>query len=202
MKPKIVALLGSPLPEGNTSKILKKAIEGAKKAGCEVIMVDVPSLELSSCREMYYCREQKTCIMEDDMGPMYPLLKSMDGLIIATPVMTMGVPGHLKSFIDRCQVFYCAKYERKDSLIPKEKRKTRKTLLISISGMNLPNNFDGIKITMQAFCDILDCSLADELLIRDMDNKIDLDRYPDLMKEAFEKGFNLGTTIEKSLNQR
>ena len=191
MKPKMLALLGSPLPEGNTAKRLKQAIAGAEKAGCEVTVIDVPSLEFSSCREMYYCREQSSCIMEDDVGEIYPLLQSMDSLIIATPVMTMGIPGHLKSLMDRCQVFYCAKYERKNSIIPKEKRKTRRALLLSISGMNLPNNFDGIKISVKAFCDIIDCKLSDELLIRDMDNKVDLDRYPDLMKEGFDKGFAL-----------
>ncbi len=195
MKPQILALLGSPLPEGNTAKLLKKAIAGAEKAGCEVTLIDVPSLEFSSCREMYYCKEQSSCIMEDDMGQIYPLLRNMDSLIIATPVMTMGIPGHLKSFMDRCQVFYCAKYERKAPLIPKEKRKTRKTLLLSISGMNLPNNFDGIKISTLAFCDILDCRLADELLVRDMDNKVDLDRYPDILQQAFEKGFALGAAL-------
>jgi multimeric flavodoxin WrbA len=198
MKPQVLALLGSPLPEGNTAKLLKQAIAGAEKAGCEVTLIDVPSLEFSSCREMYYCKEQGSCIMEDDMKKMYPLLKSMDSLIIATPVMTMGIPGQLKSFFDRCQVFYCAKYIRSDPLIPKEKRKSRKTLLLSISGMNLPNNFDGIKISTLAFCDILDCRLADELLIRDMDNKVDLDQYPDLLKEAFDKGFALGSALTKN----
>mgnify|MGYP001767127127 CR=1 FL=1 len=64
--------------------------------------------------------------------------------------------------------------------------------------MNLPNNFDGITITTQAFCDIIDCQLSDELLIRDMDNKVDLDRYPDLMQEAFDKGFNLGKRLTNS----
>ncbi|MDD3574308.1 flavodoxin family protein [Methanospirillum sp.] len=195
MKPKILALLGSSLPEGNTAKLLKQAIKGAEKAGCEVTLIDVPSLELSSCRQLYYCKQQSSCIMEDDMNSVYPLLKTMDSLIIATPVMTMGVPGHLKSLMDRCQVFYYAKYERKESLIPKEKKKTRKTLLLSISGMNLPDIFDGIKNSTIAFCDIIDCKLADELLIRDMDNKVDLDRYPDLMKEAFDKGFVLGSAL-------
>ncbi|MDD1723711.1 MAG: flavodoxin family protein, partial [Methanospirillum sp.] len=137
MKPLILALLGSPLPEGNTSKLLNKAISGAEDAGCTVTRVDVPSLDLSSCREIYFCREQASCIQEDDMQRIYPLIRDMDSLIVATPVMTMGIPGHLKSFIDRCQVFYCAKYERKSPLVAKEKRKTRRTLLLSISGMNL-----------------------------------------------------------------
>jgi len=28
-----------------------------------------------------------------------------------------------------------------------------------------------------------------------MDNKVDLDRYPDLMKEGFDKGFALGSAL-------
>jgi multimeric flavodoxin WrbA len=199
MKPQILALLGSPLPEGNTAKLLKKAIAGAEKAECEVTLIDVPSLDFTSCREMYYCREQSSCIIEDDMQQIYPRLRTMDGMIIATPVMTMGIPGHLKSFMDRCQVFYCAKYIRNASLVPKEKQKKRKALLISISGMNLPENFDGIKISTLSFCDILDCRLFDELLVRDMDHKVDLERYPELLQEAFDKGFALGSALVHSL---
>ncbi|PKL60684.1 MAG: NADPH-dependent FMN reductase, partial [Methanomicrobiales archaeon HGW-Methanomicrobiales-4] len=41
-------------------------------------------------------------------------------------------------------------------------------------------------------CDIIDCRYDDELLIRDMDHKVDLDQFPDLMNEAYQKGFRLG----------
>jgi multimeric flavodoxin WrbA len=192
MRPIIVALLGSPLPEGNTSKLMRKAVVGAEKAGCEVRIINVPDLGFSACREFYFCRDNETCIMEDDASALYPLFREMDGLIIATPVMTMGIPGHLKSFMDRFQVFYCAKYERKNRLVTKEKRQKRRTLLLSISGMNLPNNFDGVKLSTESFCDIIDCRYDDELLVRDMDNKVDLDRFPDLLEEAYQKGFRLG----------
>ena len=137
MKPQIVALLGSPLAEGNTAKLLKKTVAGTEAAGCDVQGIHVPELELSACREHYFCKNNTTCQMEDDVTPMYPIFQGMDSLIIATPVMTMGIPGHLKSFMDRFQVFFCAKYVRKDRLVEKEKRKKRKTLLLSISGMNL-----------------------------------------------------------------
>jgi putative NADPH-quinone reductase len=192
MKPQIIALLGSPLPEGNTAKLLEKSVSGATEAGCSVRVIQVPDLEFSSCREYFFCRENDTCMMEDDVSGLYPVFRDMDSLIIATPVMTMGIPGHLKSFIDRFQVFYCAKYERKNRLVLKEKRAIRRTLLLSISGMNLPNNFDGVKLTIEAFCDIIDCKYDDELLIRDMDHKTDLSRYPDLLDEAYQKGFRLG----------
>lgn len=192
MKPQIIALLGSPLAEGNTAKLLKKAVIGAEDAGCDVRIIHVTELSLTACREFYFCREHETCMMEDDVSALYPAFREMDSLIIATPVMTMGIPGHLKSFMDRFQVFYCAKYERKDRLVSKEKRKIRRTLLLSISGMNLPENFDGITLSTRSFCDVIDCRYDDDLLIRDMDHKINLDQFPDLLDLSYQKGFRLG----------
>jgi len=192
MKPIIVALLGSPLSQGNTAKLLDKAVSGAERSGCEVRVINVPDLELSACREFYFCRENETCMIEDAVSSLYQLFREMDSLIIATPVMTMGIPGHLKSFMDRFQVFFCAKYKRKARLVTKEKRQRRRTLLLSISGMDLPDNFDGVKISVQSFCDVIDCRYDDELFIRDMDTRVDLDRYPDLLDESFQKGFRLG----------
>jgi len=193
MKPVLAALLGSPLPEGNTALLLDKAIKGARDAGCEVRRIDVPELGFTACREFYFCKNHDQCMMEDDMNEMYALFKEIDGLIIATPVMTMGVPGALKAFMDRFQVFFCAKYIRKDRLVPAEKRKHRRTLLISISGLNLPNNFDGIRLYSESFCDVIDCKIADELYVRDMDNKKDLMLYPELLQESYTKGKELGS---------
>lgn len=195
MNPIIVALLGSPLPEGNTAKLLKKAVKGAEDSGCTVRVIHVPDLELSACREFYFCKDHESCMIEDSVSDLYPLFREMDSLIIATPVMTMGIPGHLKSFMDRFQVFFCAKYMRKAGLVEKEKRKRRRTLLLSISGMNLPHNFDGVKISTESFCDVIDCRYDDELFIRDMDNKIDLDQYPELLEESYQKGFRLGKLL-------
>lgn len=200
MKPVIAAILGSPLPEGNTALLLEQAISGAQDSGCEVIKIDVPSLAISACRENYFCRNNPDCLLEDDMKSYYPLFQNLDSLIIATPVMTMGVPGALKSFMDRFQVFYYAKYERKQRLVTLEKRKRRKTLLISISGMNLPENFDGIRLSALSFCDVIDCKLADELYIRDMDNKKDLHLFPDILAEAYQKGKRLGDQVIQSMD--
>lgn len=198
MKPRIIALLGSPLPEGNTAKLLNKAIAGAESAGAEVKKISVPDLEFSACREFYFCRENEACIMEDDLSPLLAEFREMDSLILATPVMTMGIPGHLKSFMDRFQVFFCAKYIRKSRLVTKEKRAHRRTLLLSICGMNLPNNFDGVKISVDSFCDVIDCRCDDELLIRDMDTKQDLNRYPEILDEAYQKGVRLAGLLTGS----
>ena len=156
MPPTILALMGSPLPHGNTAKLLEQAVKGARDAGCLVEVVDVPSLEFGPCMELFYCKTHETCEQIDEVTPYYEKMQNASGVIIATPIMTFGIPGKLKSFIDRFQVFYMGKYERKQSFISPEQRKIRKGLFISIAGMNVPNVFDGAKLTVLAFFDIVD----------------------------------------------
>ena len=195
MAGKIIGLLGSPLTEGNTAQLLDRALKGAEDAGCEVEKIVVVNLDFQACQEMMFCKEHETCIMDDDMQAMYPKLRGMDGLIVATPVMTMGIPGKLKSFIDRFQVFFMAKYVRKKPLISKEKKKERKGLFICISGMNIPEVFVGAKLTVKAFFDIIDCQYSDELLISDMDTIKDIQAQPALLEAAYKKGFALGKSL-------
>ena len=65
---------------------------------CSVEKIVVTNLDFQPCMEMMFCKEHETCIMDDDMQAMYQKFRKMDSLIIATPVMTMGVPGKLKLF--------------------------------------------------------------------------------------------------------
>ncbi len=195
MAGKIIGLLGSPLTEGNTARLLDRALKGAEDAGCKVEKIVVVNLDFQACQEMMFCKEHETCILDDDMQEMYPKLKEMDGLIVASPVMTMGIPGKLKSFIDRFQVFFMAKYVRKKPFISKEKKKARMGLFICISGMNIPEVFVGAKMTIRAFFDIIDCQYADELLISNMDTIRDIQTQPDLLDAAYKKGFALGKSL-------
>lgn len=192
---RVLGLLGSPLSEGNTACLLDQALKGAAEAGCEVERIVVPFLKIKPCMEIFYCVEHETCKIQDDMQEMYRKFRELDGLIIATPVMTMGVPGALKSFMDRFQVFFMAKYLRKKPLVSEDMRNRRRCLLISISGMNIPNVFEGLKMTVMAFCHITDCRYSDELLVKDMDNIRDIRSRPDLLKLAYNKGFELGKAL-------
>lgn len=196
MSCKIIGLLGSPLSKGNTALLLDKALEGAKDAGCDTERINVPFLSFQPCMEIFYCIEHDTCKMKDDMGPIYEKFRDMDGLVIATPIMTMGIPGKLKSFMDRFQVFFMAKYVRKQPLVLENKRKGRKCLFISISGMNLPTVFDGAKMTVKAFCQIIDCKYWDEVLVNDMDTIQDIKTKPEILKAAYDRGYALGKSYQ------
>jgi len=195
MPKKVLALLGSPILDGNTARLLDEAIRGAKEAGCEVEKIDVAHMDILPCMEFFQCKVGDTCLIQDEMTEIFQKFREMDGLIIATPIMTMGIPGRLKSFMDRFQVFYMAKYHRKESFISPEHRKKRKMLFISIAGMNLPNVFDGARMTIQAFGEIIDCPLWDEVLQNDMDTIQDIATRPEVMEAAYRKGSELGRLV-------
>ena len=198
MGKKIIGLLGSPLTEGNTAKLLGKALQGARDAGCETEVIIVANLDFQACMEMMFCREHDTCIMDDDMQPMYGKFKEMDGLVLTTPVMTMGIPGKLKSFMDRFQVFFMAKYVRNQPFITKDRKKNRRALFICISGMKIPDVFVGAKKTVEAFFDIIDCDYWGEILINDMDTLQDVTKHPELLDAAYKKGFAFGELIKNN----
>jgi NAD(P)H-dependent FMN reductase len=191
----VIGLLGSPLPEGNTAILLDRALRGAADAGCTVEKIEVNNLDFQACMEMMFCKEHETCIMDDDMQQMYQKFRTLDSLIVATPVMTMGIPGKLKSFIDRFQVFFMAKYTRNQPLVDADIRPRRKSLVICISGMKIPEVFVGAKLTLRAFLDIIDCRYSDELLISDMDTIRDIRSRQDLLDAAYAKGKALGEAL-------
>jgi NAD(P)H-dependent FMN reductase len=193
----VIGILGSPLPEGNTAILLKQALKGAADAGCSTETIVVNNLDFQPCMEMMFCKDHETCIMDDDMQQMYTRIRDADSIIIATPVMFMGIPGRLKSFMDRFQVFFMAKYMRNQPLVTPEKKKVRRGLFICISGMKIPEVFVGAKLTATAFFDIIDCPFSDELLISDMDTIRDVRTRQDLLDSAYAKGRKLGEALTK-----
>jgi hypothetical protein len=191
----VIGILGSPLVDGNTARLLDMALKGAADAGCAVEKIIVANLDYQPCMEMMFCKEHDTCIMDDDMQQVYAKIRDADSIIIATPVMTMGIPGKLKSFMDRCQIFFMAKYIRNDPLVSPEKKKVRQGFFICISGMKIPEVFVGAKLTVRAWLDIVDCTFGDELLISDMDTIQDITSRQDLLDAAYAKGRALGKRL-------
>ncbi len=201
MAPQIIALLGSPRLKGNMAKLMDEAVRGVRDAGCEVEIVSVPKLKFSPCKEIFYCQEHASCAIKDDVTPYFEKFRDIDGLIVATPVMTMGIPGALKSFMDRFQVFFMAKYFRKEPLVTPEKKAHRRTLFLSVGGRNIEHDFDGVILSMKAFCDIIDCSYWDEVLQNNMDEVIDITTRPDVMKAAYVKGYHMGELIARDMEE-
>jgi hypothetical protein len=61
--------------------------------------------------------------------------------------------------------------------------------------MKVPYVFDGAKLTVKAFFNIIDVKYCDELLINDMDTIRDIAGRPELLEQAYQKGFALGKVL-------
>ena len=197
MKCIIIGLLGSPLPHGNTAQLLDQALNGAENAGCEVEKIAFSHLDFGASMNMLFRTDNSLWVLNDELRPIYEKFKEADGIIVATPIMTMGIPGILKSFMDLFQAFFISKYVLKSPLIPAGKRGKRRGLFISIAGMDCPTVFDGAKTTVTAFFEILDFMYWGDLLVNDMDTIRDLGTRPELLKSAYEKGQALGRELMK-----
>ena len=197
----IIAILGSNIFGGNADKLLQEAIHGAEDAGCTVERINAAHINIDPCMQTFGCMTESHCCVDNEAEKYYRMLKKADGIIIATPVMTYGIPGALKCFMDRCQPFYMAKYYRKQPFITKEHAKIRKMLFICIGGMSAEDIFIGPKLTAKAFADIIDAKYSDELLQNDMDRIVKIETKPEVLKAAYEKGFSLGRGIVEARNQ-
>ncbi|NTU59520.1 MAG: flavodoxin family protein, partial [Deltaproteobacteria bacterium] len=114
--PVILCVYGSPRVHGNTDALMDAFAAGVEGAGAVAERVYLRNLKISPCREIYACKNHGRCALQDDMQPLYDRLRDVDAVALASPVMFYGVSATAKAFIDRCQAFWCLKYERGESV--------------------------------------------------------------------------------------
>lgn len=102
---KVVAVIGSPRTEGSSTKVAQKIIEGAKEAGCEVVVYRINDMNVRGCQNCRYCKENGVdCILEDDLKPYWKDLHECDALILSACNYASQVCGPMITFMDR---HYC-----------------------------------------------------------------------------------------------
>lgn len=106
---KVTAINGSPHREGNTYHALARIGERLGEEGIDFKIINVGAATIRGCIACGECGKRRNgrCVFDDD--PVNESLRAMsesDGIILASPVHYSGVPGSMKSFLDRC--FYVA----------------------------------------------------------------------------------------------
>ncbi|HUU39700.1 MAG TPA: flavodoxin family protein [Desulfatiglandales bacterium] len=190
---KILAIYGSPRRNGNTSLLLKKAVQGAIEAGAEVDEIMLRDLNISPCLEIYTCKKTGRCVIQDDFQDVYDKLLACHGLILASPIFFYTVSAHTKILMDRCQSLWAKKYWLK---IPAENHKAnRKGFFISVGATKGKKLFDGTLLSIHYFFETLDVELWRSLLYRDLDLKDDVLKHPEYLEEAYCTGKELVQAI-------
>ena len=106
---KVIAINGSPNKLGNTWHALSIIGNKLEEQGIEFEILHVGNKTISGCLACGKCRktlDEKCSITTDIVNEYIQIMKSADGLIIASPVHYSGISGTMKSFLDRA--FYVA----------------------------------------------------------------------------------------------
>ncbi|BBO82611.1 NADPH-dependent fmn reductase [Desulfosarcina ovata subsp. sediminis] len=190
----IAAVYGSPRRKGNTTNLLKHAVEGARDAGADVTEIVLRDLKISPCLEIYGCKQTGRCVIKDDFRQIEPLLDRMDGMMLASPIFFYAVSAHTKAFMDRCNAFWVKKYWIDKKPFGK-KTYPRKGLFVSVGSTGGKRLFDGAILSVRYFMDALDMELWQSLVFRHIESEGDILEHPDMLKDAYDAGMALAREL-------
>ena len=104
---KVIAINGSPRFDGNTTLALRAMTDELERLGIETETIQIGNRSIRGCIACGRCRtnEGNFCVFDDDcVNEVSAKIREADGFILGCPTYYAGIPGTMKSFLDR--VFY------------------------------------------------------------------------------------------------
>jgi len=98
---KILGIDGSPRKDGNTEKLLKQVLGGAKDAGGTTAILKLAELNIDYCLGCGTCRATGNCVLQDDMDRVVDSIQQNDVIVLGSPIYAWQVSGNTKVFMDR-----------------------------------------------------------------------------------------------------
>lgn len=191
----IISIYGSPRRKGNTALLMKQAVQGARDGGAEVEEFVLRDLKISPCLEIYACKSQGECAIQDDFQMLRDKILAAKGLMIASPIFFYSVSAHTKIMMDRFQSLWVKKYWI-DEVSYNQRHFKRKGLFISVGATQGKKLFDGVLLSLKYFFDTLDMELWRSLTCRGVDFEGEISEHPDYLNEAYQSGKDLAVCLE------
>lgn len=193
---RIVAIYGSPRRRGNTATLLKEAVRGATEAGAAVEEIVLRDLKLSPCLEIYGCKKDGRCVIQDDFHAVLASLDRAAAVMLASPIFFYTVSAHTKILMDRCQSRWVRKYWLDTPPSPRPEAR-RKGLFIAAGATRGRRLFEGTLLTVRYFFDVLDTELWRALCYRQLDHEGDVLAHPEHLQEAYQAGLDLAAALDR-----
>jgi len=103
---KVMVILGSRNPAGQTARAVGALVEGLASEGAEVEQVFLPQIQIERCRQCDEkgwgtCRAEGHCTIEDDFAGLVDRIRASDAVVLATPVYFGDLSESMRAFLDR-----------------------------------------------------------------------------------------------------
>ncbi len=185
----VLVLSCSPRPGGNSDTLATEMIRGIEQGGGRVEKIMAARLRIKPCSQCDRCIREGVCQEGDDMDSLYPKIIDCDALVLAAPIYFMAHNAQAKLIIDRCQLFWAAKYQLMRPLIQPDRR--RLGVFLATGATHGPNVFAGARVTMKWLFDALDMEYWNDILVEGVDEKGDILNQPWAIEKARKLGLEL-----------
>ena len=116
---KTLILNGSPRANGDTALLVEKLVNALNG---ENHIVNAYRCNISPCMDCRFCRENDGCAIHDEMQKVYSYIRKCDNIVIASPIYFSELTGRLLDVGSRLQRYFCARFFRNETPIPKSKK--------------------------------------------------------------------------------
>ncbi len=103
---KIVAIVGSPRPKGNTSLLVDEVLKAAAEYGVETEKIVLGEYKVGPCLGHDNCSSFAKCKQEDDAPWILEKYCQADGVVLGSPVYYYNMTAQMKAFVDRNYFLY------------------------------------------------------------------------------------------------
>jgi len=99
---KIVAVLGSPRAQSNSSTLALHILQAAEQKGAETREFVLNELNFTGCIACETCKTTLDhCVLQDDLTEVLEAVGEADAVVLASPIYFGEVSGQFKCFFDR-----------------------------------------------------------------------------------------------------
>jgi len=103
---KVIVVLGSRNPQGQTARAANALLEGVIEGGGQGEQAFLPPLKIERCRQCEdsgwgICRSEGRCTIDDDFASLVARIREADAVVLATPVYFSDLSESMRAFLDR-----------------------------------------------------------------------------------------------------
>lgn len=98
---KVIGIVGSPRPRGNTEYLVNEALAVLKQEGIETEMIRLSEKNVAPCEACNACTELMDCKIMDDFQEIFEKMEQADGIIVGSPVYYGSASPQVMALLDR-----------------------------------------------------------------------------------------------------
>jgi multimeric flavodoxin WrbA len=187
---KLLAIVGSPRPKGNTSYLVDQALEEAAARGIETEKIILTQYKVNPCNGHENCASFSACKHKDDVPMILDKFINADGIILGSPVYYYNMTAQMKAFVDRNYFLYTHGISKKMFCAG---------LIIIGGGAGLEQTFRALRRFVKLSADIPDDRIVTLMGYADKPGEVKSDES--LVEEARNMGGRLADILTSAQNQ-